>query len=102
MTEYELEQKIANSVPQGELLAELAEECTELAQAALKYRRAAGMAEGNPTPTTEDEAYISVQEEMADVLTVMYVLYHAGFSYPAAEINYKLSRWTKRIGGEDV
>lgn len=102
MTEYELEHKIANSVPHGELLAELAEECTELAQAALKYRRAAGMATANPTPTTEEEAYISMEEEMADVLTTMAVLYRAGFSYPAAEINYKLTRWAERIDNDNL
>lgn len=60
------------------------------------------MAEGNPTPTTEDEAYISLEEEVADVITVLGVLSHTGFEYPEGRVMYKLSRWAKRIGGENV
>lgn len=43
----------------------LAEECSELAQAALKYARI--LREENPTPVTEDEALDHLTEEIADV-----------------------------------
>lgn len=43
----------------------LAEECSELAQAALKYARI--LRGENPTPVTEDEAVSHLTEEIADV-----------------------------------
>lgn len=50
---------------QDELLAQLAEEAAELAQAALKLRRAyTGI---NPTPVTRRAAYNALLEELADV-----------------------------------
>ncbi len=48
-----------------ELLAQLAEECAELSQAALKYRRA--LTGENPTPMGRKEAAANLVEEMADV-----------------------------------
>lgn len=53
------------NLPIVELLAGLAEECTELAQAALKLRRAYDQT--NPTPVSADEAYQRMLEEIADV-----------------------------------
>ena len=47
----------------------LAEECTELAQAALKTARV--LRGENPTPTTLDEAVNHLAEEMADVEIMM-------------------------------
>ena len=49
-----LDEKIKQRLPQDELLAQLAEECSELSQAALKLRRA--LTGINPTPVTADEA----------------------------------------------
>lgn len=43
----------------------LAEECSELAQVALKYARI--LREENPTPVTEDKALKHLTEEIADV-----------------------------------
>lgn len=48
-----------------ELLAGLAEEAAELAQAALKYRRA--LTGVNPTPISKEEAYGKLLAEIADV-----------------------------------
>lgn len=53
------------NLPIVEILAGLAEECTELAQAALKLRRAYDQT--NPTPVSEDDAYQQMLEEIADV-----------------------------------
>lgn len=47
------------------LLCQLAEEAAELAQAALKLRRA--LVQDSPTPVTEQEAFAGVLEEVADV-----------------------------------
>lgn len=48
-----------------ELLCQLAEEASELAQAALKLRRA--ITKRNPTPKTEQECRDALCEEVADV-----------------------------------
>ena len=47
-------------------LEQLAEECSELAQAALKTARK--YRGENPTPKTIDECYDALQEEIADVM----------------------------------
>lgn len=57
--------EIRQAIPLPELMAGLAEECTELAQAALKLRR---VWDGtNPTPTPEETAIDRFYEEIADV-----------------------------------
>lgn len=84
----------------GELLAQLAEEATELAKAALKLRRVySGI---NPTPITEQEALENLLEEMADISTCIHVL-----GYDAEECLdkvhrttvFKLKRWADRLEG---
>ena len=67
LTEQESKIKFIQSVlPMEERLAQLAEEASELAQAALKLRRAiTGI---NPTPISKEEAAFSALEELADVL----------------------------------
>ena len=55
---------VRDHLDQPELLVQLAEEATELAQAALKLRRAyTGV---NPTPITAKDAYQGLLEEIAD------------------------------------
>ena len=44
----------------------LAEECSELAQAALKYARI--IRRENPTPVSEDDAHANLIEEFTDVI----------------------------------
>lgn len=46
---------VFNLLPEEELLAQLAEECSEAAKAALKLRRARDGV--NPTPVSEEEAF---------------------------------------------
>ena len=56
----EIDEKIKRHLPEEELLLQLAEECAELSQAALKLRRA--LTGINPTPITEDEARENLQQ----------------------------------------
>ena len=59
---------VREHLPEAEILAQLAEEAAELAQAALKYRRAIDKAKTNPTTTTEADAYVNLIEEAGDVI----------------------------------
>ena len=70
-----LNEKIKQHIPQDELLAQLAEECAELSQAALKLRRA--LTGINPTPVTAEEARKNLVEETADVYNVLGLLLDA-------------------------
>lgn len=87
---------ITDKVPQTELLAQLAEEATELAHAALKLRRIFDST--NPTPVTYSEAMENLKEELADVQLLTIVL---GFDEFGAEIyrtmQAKLERWVQRL-----
>lgn len=77
-----------------ELLAGLAEECCELAQAALKLRRFYDQT--NPTPISEERATEDFYEEIADML-----LYLDQIPHPEEYINSikenKLKRWKTRL-----
>lgn len=72
----------------------LAEESSELAQAALKRRRA--LDQRNPTPVTVAEATDKLYEELADVLLVAAAL---GINEYEVErhIRRKAARWISRI-----
>lgn len=56
---------IASRLNREDILCQLAEEASELAQAALKLRRV--ITGTNPTPISYDKAYDSLIEEIADV-----------------------------------
>lgn len=83
----------------GELLAQLAEEATELAHAALKLRR---VYDGtNPTPTTEEDAMANLHEEIADVKLLLIVLDMETATKKAKHAHImqaKIRRWAKRLG----
>lgn len=64
-----MSKKVSDILPETEILAQLAEEASELAQAALKLRRA--LDGTNPTPKSVDECLENVQEEMADVFVCL-------------------------------
>lgn len=87
--------RIETDLPVIELLAGLAEESAELAQAALKLRRAYDGT--NPTPMTEEDAYDDLLEEIADV-----ELYLDQLSINKKRIEeikgVKGYRWQKRLG----
>lgn len=57
---------VRQKLTDAEILAQLAEEAAELAQAALKYRRC--LDKTNPTPIPNQEAHDRLCEELADVL----------------------------------
>lgn len=89
--------KIKDKVPATELLALLAEECTELAHAALKLRRVRAP-EDNPTPVTEEEARKKLIEEVADVQCVLQQLFEIDDWMRAADvIEMKMERWVSRL-----
>ena len=85
---------IKRKMPVTELLAGLAEECSELAQAALKLRRV--FDQKNPTPMSEEEAIEHLYEEIADVK-----LYCSQLDIPARYISEimerKEKRWKERL-----
>lgn len=85
---------IKEKMPVVELLAGLAEECTELAQAALKLRRV--FDKTNPTPTSEEDAIEHLYEEIADVR-----LYLSMIDVNDASISEimkeKRNRWERRL-----
>lgn len=96
---------IRDQLPDEELLAQLAEESTELAHAALKMRRA--MDGKNPTPVTAPEAWEKLQEEIADVLLILQVLdINTNDQEYRETIWQKLNRWVGRLrkaeNGEDL
>lgn len=65
MTRYKEIDYIASKLSKEEILCQLAEEAAELAQAALKLRRA--LTETNPTPYSVDAATDNFLTEIADV-----------------------------------
>ena len=81
-------------LPLTELLAGVAEEAAELAQAALKLRR---VLDGtNPTPKSRDEAILDFEEEIADVQ-----LYLDRIAYDRVQVaNFKKIKaelWKRRM-----
>jgi len=95
--------RTAETVPETECLAQLAEEACELAQAALKLRRAMGA--GNPTPVSAEDAIANLEEEIADVQLCTAVLVYADGKINADNINkvmnQKAERWLERLKERD-
>lgn len=89
---------IREIMPLAEILTQLAEEASELAQAALKYRRT--LSNSNPTPVTRRQAEDKLLEEIADVKLCLHV---AGFEAVRHKISVnrtitaKAERWLKRL-----
>ena len=87
---------IKSHVSKKELLAQLAEEGTELAHAALKYRRA--LDDENPTPVSRSEAFKNLIEEIDDVALLLETLalkWRVEFNSSSRE--KKLKRWVERL-----
>ena len=86
-----------------ELLAQMAEEAAELAQAALKMRRV--IDGSNPTPVTFQEAHDNLLEEISDVETcVAALLYNTPTAVKVrADLRaQKLERWAGRLLGMEA
>lgn len=92
---------ITRTLPRPELLAQLAEECSELAHAALKLRRA--LLEGaNPTPIPPEVAEAHLLEELADVLlTANYAMSDLSVLEPDGPVYNRIleknARWQRRM-----
>lgn len=86
-------EKIKGRLGEAEVLAQLAEECAELAQAALKLRRA--LDGKNPTPNTEEERRRALIEEYTDVIHCALVL---DLEMDLYQIRKKTERWMRRLG----
>ena len=95
--EYSNELYIKSKTPLEEMLAGLAEEAAELAQAALKYRRA--ITGTNPTPMTQQEARMRFLEELADVKLYMELIEATGddLLYMMDCSRDKERRWVERL-----
>lgn len=99
MTELETKKvyEIADELGKEEILCQLSEECSELIQACLKYRR---MRNGL-TPRTEDEVRENLFEELGDVLLnieqVVYLFSNEKVGESIKSIqSYKADRWWRR------
>jgi len=80
------------------VLEQLAEECSELAQASLKYARL--LRGENPTPKTRQECLEALTEEMADVELCNSLLMgsdHVDFDAVMELIEVKDKRWHERL-----
>jgi NTP pyrophosphatase (non-canonical NTP hydrolase) len=92
---------IKRTVPHHEVLAQLAEECAELGQAALKLRRTLNT-DASPTNTTKQEANEHFREEVADVLLTLTIALDDNITITAnGDIIHimaqKCDRWAKRL-----
>ena len=101
-----MSKKMSEVLPPDELLAQVAEECSELSQAALKMRRA--MNGKNPTPKTVPECWDSFIEEYADVFLSIHTLLESlgvsmdEFTDKAADvIEKKQARWLSRLQAKE-
>ena len=95
-------ERVRELLPKEEILAQLAEECTELAQAALKYRR---VLDGtNPTPVEHDQAVINLYEELGDVMGCLFaadLIHHIDQECIDFVSVFKMARWVKRLEARD-
>lgn len=87
--------EVIHTLGEPALLEQLAEECSELAHAALKMaRKERGE---NPTPKTLDECFKALIEEMADVQLCIWVVETSHGHDLRCNCDAKRERWAKRI-----
>lgn len=90
--------KINDYLTTPDLLCQLAEEASELAQAALKLKRA--MEGTNPTPMSVEECVENMDEEIADVSLLVDILGYNTKEHMLAQgrvAQRKAERWLKRL-----
>lgn len=85
-------EEIMDQLGEPEVLAQLAEEASELAQAALKLRRA--LDGKNPTPKTIEECRENLNEEFADVAICASAL---RIDTKWERMEPKINRWYERL-----
>lgn len=105
-----MSKKVSDILSKTEILAQVAEEASELAQAALKLRRALdGM---NPTPKSVAECGANLMEEFADISNAVDALCDAWFGDDLdSEIEFldaegeietaKYKRWLSRLEAKE-
>ena len=103
---------IRKNLSEREMLEQLAEEASELSQAALKLIRAKGL-NNNNTPVREQEAMLSLALEYMDLLMVYSMLLEKDRKIlritkdnsilPEKDMEnyFKWNRWAERLGYED-
>lgn len=89
------ERDIPDFLPVSELLLMLAEEATELAQAAMKVRRC--IDDLNPTRMTYTEAVTQLNEEWADVLLSKRQIPLINDEFVYQVMQYKHKRWLEHL-----
>lgn len=105
-----MSKKVSDILPKTEILAQLEEEASELAQAALKPRRA--LDGTNPTPKSVAECEANLMEEFADISNAVTTLCDAWFGDDLdserefwdakSEIeNDKYKRWLSRLESKE-
>ena len=97
-----MSKKISDILPKTEILAQLAEEASELAQAALKLRRA--LDGTNPTPKSVEECRKAFEEEYADVVNCIITLDcmdDAAFERMQKMQHEKEVRWISRLEAKE-
>jgi len=91
---------VRQQLPERDRLEQLAEECAELSQAALKLIRARGYSKSY-TPRTEAEAMANFMEEVVDVIIAMEATLPVEYKFfiPMEPMQYKLKwqRWAARL-----
>lgn len=101
-----MQKKISDILPKTEILAQLADEASELAQAALKLRCTFDSA--NPTPKDIEECRYNILEKFADVLNCINAyccdddfIFH-NFITRAIKIRHKkLDLWLSRLEAKE-
>lgn len=97
-----MSKKVSDILPKTEILAQLAEEASELAQAALKLRRA--LDGTNPTPKSMEECQKAFEEEYADVVNCIIALDcmdDAAFERMQKMQHEKEARWISRLEAKE-
>ena len=106
MSEYKDYRKfILEKLDERTLLEQLAEEASEVVQAALKLIRAKRL-NNNVTPKTEQEAMLNLMEEIEDFSIVITLLYRKDTKLltttGVTKWQNKWKRWAERLGYKEV
>lgn len=91
--------RVTDYLTQDEILAAVAEEAAEVAQAALKYRRA--ITGVSPTPQTAEDALYALTEEIADLDCCLNQLTDINWDVVNQIHDKKLIRWLDRLAKRD-
>ena len=92
-----MSKKVSDILPKTEILEQLAEKASELAQAALKLRRA--LDGTNPTPKSVAECEANLMEKFADVTNAIDALFDSWFG---ANIKSESEFWDAEREIEDA